>query len=121
MRNSPYNLKPLWKILNEKNAAKILEQDIERQEEFCKKLAQKDAKTVALFETQWDNAIRINRKIDRLRSRTPEEIEADRNRNRRSVEEDRYQLEHERTDAQLIQDGRRRYLSDYGRKLEIWD
>ena len=120
MKNSQYNKKPLWQILNETNAAKVREQDIKDQEEFCAKLAQKDAKTVAIFESQWDNAIRINEKIDRLRARTPEEVARDRDKNRRSVEKDRYQLEPERTEAQLVQDGRKRYYADYNSRILGW-
>jgi len=120
MKNTKYNKKPLWQILNEANAAKTHEQDIKSQEEFCEKLAKGDEKAAAIFEAQWDTAIRINEKIDRLRARTPEEVARDRDRNRRSVEKDRYQLEPERTEAQLIQDGRKRYYSDYNTKILAW-
>ena len=120
MKNSQYNKKPLWQILNETNAAKTREQDIKSQEEFCEKLAKGDEKAAAIFEAQWDNAIKTNEKIDWLRARTPEEIKKDRDKNRKSVEKDRYQLEPERTEAQLIQDGKKRYYADYNPKILAW-
>lgn len=120
MKNSQYNKKPLWQILNETNAAKMREQDIKKQEEFCEKLAKGDEKAAAIFEAQWDNAIRINEKINRLRARTPEEIKKDREKNWKSVEKDKYQPEPERSEAQLIQDGRKRYYADYNDKILAW-
>lgn len=120
MKNSQYNKKPLWQILNETNAAKTREQDIKSQEEFCEKLAKGDEKAAAIFEAQWDNAIKTNEKIDRLRARTPEEIKKDREKNWKSVEKDKYQPEPERSEAQLIQDGRKRYYADYNDKILAW-
>lgn len=91
---------------------------IEIQGMFLTRLARGDPDALAEIEAAHEDAIRINREIDRLAARTPEEVERDRKANRDKVEKARWRsTKTERTTAQLINDGRRSYRAEYAGML----
>lgn len=76
-----------------------------------------DPETTEEFLLEWDEAIAANKRIDAFRARTPEEIEEYKRKARESVRLSRWELEPERSNAQLIEDGRRTYLAE----LRLWE
>lgn len=90
-----------------------------------KLLATGDPETVEWFLSEWDDAIAANGRIDKFRARTPEEVEEYRQWAKRSVEENRWNLEAERSNEQVVEDGRRTYLAEYRQwqyeKENIWN
>lgn len=80
-------------------------------------LLEGDPETVEEFLSEWDDAIAANKRIDAWRARTPEEIEEYKRKAKESVYLARWQPEPERSNAQLIEDGRRTYLAE----LRLWE
>lgn len=76
-----------------------------------------DPETTEEFLLEWDEAIAANKRIDAFRARTPEEIEEYKRKARERVRLSRWELEPERSNAQLIEDGRRTYLAE----LRLWE
>lgn len=83
-----------------------------RQEAVLKGLQSGDLEAQQAVLDDWDEAIRINEIRDKLALRSLEEIAAAREENRQRRASESYKLEHERSNDQLVEDGRRTYYAE---------
>lgn len=112
MQNAkPTNWTEVWLAAKEKNA-------IQNQEEAIAQLKNNDPAAIADFLAAWDEAIATDKRITAFRNRSDAEKEAYRKNCKRKVENSRWNGEPERSEAQLIEDGRRRFRADMPRLFQ---
>ena len=85
---------------------------IQTQEEEIAQLKANNPEAFAQFLADWDEAIAADKRITAFRNRTEEEKEEYRKACKRNVEDNRWKGAVERTETQLIEDGRKRYQAD---------
>lgn len=95
----------VWAAASKKAAIQI-------QEEEARLLRANDPETVEKFLADWDEAIAADERITAFRNRTEEEKEEYRENCKKNVESNRYKGALDRSEAQLIEDGRKRYRSE---------